>query len=112
MKAEKKMPAQWQKTQYANLFRYKSSGIYFARLRVAGKLVRKSLKTHVITTAKLRLGDLEKEERNSLGSEQSLDNGKLVFADALSVYQQRLEGNANLKKRTVTKKFRRLATGR
>jgi len=36
----KKVLAKPQKTRYANLIR--SSGIYFAHLRVAGKLVRKS----------------------------------------------------------------------
>jgi hypothetical protein len=30
---------------------------------VAGKLIRKSLKTDVLTVAKLRLGDLDKQER-------------------------------------------------
>ena len=45
----------WQKTQLANLIRYVPSGIYYARLRVAGKLIRKSLKTDVLSVAKLRL---------------------------------------------------------
>ena len=35
----------WQKTSYANLIRYVPSGIYYARLRVKGKLIRKSLNT-------------------------------------------------------------------
>jgi hypothetical protein len=30
----------WQKTSYANLIRYVPSGIYYARLRVKGKLIR------------------------------------------------------------------------
>ena len=55
----------WQKTQYANLVRYAPSGIYFARMRVKGKLIRKSLKTDVMTVAKLRLSDMEKFERQS-----------------------------------------------
>ncbi len=37
---------EWQKTQYANLIRYVPSGAYFARIRVHGKLIRKSLKTN------------------------------------------------------------------
>jgi hypothetical protein len=44
----------WQKTQYANLIRYVPSGNYFARLRVNGNLIRKSLKTDVLSVAKLR----------------------------------------------------------
>ena len=51
---------EWQKTQYSNLIRYVPSGTYFARLRVNGNLIRKSLKTDVLSVAKLRLGDLEK----------------------------------------------------
>ena len=53
----------WQKTQYANLFRYEPSGTYFARIRISGKLIRRSLDTTVLSVAKLRLGDLEKQER-------------------------------------------------
>ena len=36
----------WVKTPVANLVRYKPSGIYFARLRIRGKLFRHSLKTN------------------------------------------------------------------
>jgi len=51
----------WQKTAYANLIRYVPSGSYYARLRVKGKLIRRSLNTDLISVAKLRLGDFEKE---------------------------------------------------
>ena len=36
--SETEKESEWQKTPYANLIRYKSSGKYFARLRVRGKL--------------------------------------------------------------------------
>ena len=42
---------EWQKTSYANLIRYVPSGIYYARLRVKGKLIRKSLKTDFLSAA-------------------------------------------------------------
>src|ERR1035441_10114735 len=35
----------WQKTPYTNLIRYKPSQTYFARFRVKGKLIRRTLKT-------------------------------------------------------------------
>jgi hypothetical protein len=35
----------WLKTPCANLIRYQPSGKYFARLRVGGKLIVRSLKT-------------------------------------------------------------------
>src|SRR6266516_3029835 len=44
----------WQKTPYANLVRYAPSGKYFARIRVGGKLIRQSLKTKVLSVAKLK----------------------------------------------------------
>jgi hypothetical protein len=43
------------KTPYPNLIRYKPSGNYFGRVRVNGKLIRRSLETHVLTVAKLKL---------------------------------------------------------
>ena len=46
-KAEAKKLKLWQKTSYANLIRYLPSGMYFLRIRVRGKLIRKSLKTDV-----------------------------------------------------------------
>jgi hypothetical protein len=49
----------WQKSSYANLIRYLPSGMYFCRVRVHGKLVIKSLKTDVLSVAKLRLSDKE-----------------------------------------------------
>jgi hypothetical protein len=52
----------WQPTQYSNLTRYVPSGTFFARMRVAGKLIRQSLKADVLTIAKLRLANLEKNE--------------------------------------------------
>lgn len=64
-KTASKAAALWQKTQFSNLIRYKPSGTYFARVRVKGKLIRKTLKTDTLSVAKLRLGDLEKFERQS-----------------------------------------------
>jgi hypothetical protein len=43
----------WVKTPFANLIHYVPSGTYFARIRVKGKLVRQSLKTDVLSVAKL-----------------------------------------------------------
>jgi integrase len=90
----------WQKTQFANLVRYEPSGIYFARIRVHGKLIRKSLKTDVLTTAKLRLGDLEKFERQSAETQTNATRGKLTFGEALEIYRQRINGAVNLKQRS------------
>jgi hypothetical protein len=70
----------WQKTQFANLVRYVPSGTYYARLRVQGKLVRKSLKTKAISVAKLRLSDLEKRERRLAEHQRPSANGTITLA--------------------------------
>jgi hypothetical protein len=46
----------WLKTPFANPVRYVPSGIYFyfSRIRVRGKLIRRSLKTDTLSAAKLR----------------------------------------------------------
>src|SRR5437867_2892541 len=90
----------WRKSQYANLVRYVPSKTYFARLRVGGKLIRRSLKTSSITTARLRLTDLEKQERTRIESHQNERDGKLTFGEALAIYRRRLKGDPNLKART------------
>jgi integrase len=90
----------WQKTQFANLIRYVPSGIYFARIRVKGKLIRKSLKTDVLTVAKLRLADFEKNERQRAESQIDVAHGKLTFGEALAIYHQRILGDVSLKQRT------------
>lgn len=57
----------WVKTPFANMIRYKPSGIYFARVRIRGKLFRQSLKTNVLSVAKLRLGDFIKDKEEDMG---------------------------------------------
>jgi len=90
----------WQKTPYANLIRYKPSQVYFARIRVRGKLIRRSLKTNVITVAKMRLADLEKCEQQKAQHVQAVTNGKMTFGDALAVFKGRVEASPALKPRS------------
>jgi hypothetical protein len=73
----------WQKTPVANLMRHLQSGNYYARIRVRGKLIWKSLKTDRISVAKLRLGDFHKEERQRAEATKAVARGKMTFADAL-----------------------------
>ncbi|HUB66626.1 MAG TPA: hypothetical protein VL981_03995 [Candidatus Methylacidiphilales bacterium] len=53
----------WENSTVANLVRWKSSKIYFARFKVGGRLVRKSLDTPLLSVARNRLEDLIKQER-------------------------------------------------
>jgi integrase len=77
----------WQPTQYSNLVRYVPSGTFFARLRVAGKLIRQSLKTDVLSIAKLRLADLEKNERESIETRRTASRGRMTFGDCVAVFR-------------------------
>ena len=90
----------WTKTPFANLIRYEPSKVYFARLRVKGKLIRRSLKTSVLTVAKMRLADLEKEERSKVKSQDAVAEGKMTFGDCLEVFKTRLNGDPNAKPKT------------
>jgi integrase len=95
-----KTDARWQKTPVANLVRHVQSGNYYARIRVRGKLIWKSLKTDRISVAKLRLGDFHKEERQRAASQTAVARGKMTFADALQTYRERLTGDQSLKARS------------
>lgn len=99
----------WQKTQFANLIRYVPSGTYYARLRVRGKLICRSLQTDVISVAKLRLGDFEKQERSRSESADTVGRGKMTVADAITTHRQRVAGDASLKPRTKDYHDQRIA---
>ena len=60
-------------------------------------LIRRSLETSSITTAKLRLSDLEKDERQRLETQAPATDGKMTFGEALAVYRKRLDGDVSLK---------------
>jgi integrase len=83
-----------------NLIRYQPSGKYYARIRTGGKLYRESLKTDVLSVAKLRLADLEKSLRQMTERQTEVAKGKMTFGDALNIYQTRIQGDASLKPNT------------
>jgi hypothetical protein len=68
----------WQKTPYANLIRYVPSRTYFARIRIQGELIVRSLKTDSIAVAKLRLADLEEDERQAAEHRDVVATGKIL----------------------------------
>ena len=99
----------WQKTQFSNSIRYTPSGTYFARLRVNGKLIRKALKTDVLSAAKLRQSGFEKVERQGAESRTNVSRGKLTFGEALEIYRQRINGAVTLKQRSKDHSAERIA---
>lgn len=95
--SEEKSPSLWAKSSVANLVRYVPSGIYFARAKVGGKLIRQSLKTDRLTVAQLRLGDLLKEKRARVEASVEAGKGRMTVGDALEIYKKQVEANVSLK---------------
>jgi len=87
----------WQSTQYSNLIRYVPSGVFYARARIDGKLLWKSLKTDVLSVAKLRLADIIKEKREGSASNLAVEGGKMTFGDVLQVFRHRLNAGPDLR---------------
>jgi integrase len=87
----------WVKTPDANLVRYKPSGIYFARVRIRGKLFRQSLLTDVISVARQRLRDFIDDKREEMGDDSAVLTGKMTVADAVAIFRQRLDAQQDIK---------------
>ena len=81
------------------LLQYVSNDNYYGRIRVNGKLIRVSLKTKVWTTAKLRLSDLQKDQRENINK---VDPPK--FSEAVAMFKKELEHDTTLKPQS--KKYR------
>jgi integrase len=90
----------WQTTAIQNLVRYRPSGTYFARFRVGGKLVWKSLKTSTFSVAKQRLPDTLREHRSKLESFAAFADGKMTVSDAADVYLHKVRASLSLKPRS------------
>ena len=87
------------------LLQYVSNDNYYGRIRVNGKLIRESLKTTVWTTAKLRLADLQKDQRENSNKIQIPK-----FADAVELFKSALEHDTSLKPQS--KKYRLWCLGK
>lgn len=92
--------SKWQRTQYTNLIRYEPSGVFFARIRVGGKLIWRSLRTKAISVAKLKLADLEREERTRREAVVQSDAADTTFQTLLEGFLAELEINPQIKPRT------------
>lgn len=77
-----------------NLFRYVPSGTIFARFKIRGKQVRKSLKTPNLELAKNKLAELERNER-AIAHERR--RGKMLFGEALTEHLKSRKCDATLK---------------
>lgn len=87
----------WRATGVQNLMRYQPSGTYFARLKVRGRVIWKSLQTNVFSVAKQRLPDLLRERRLLAQSGTPIHGGKMLVADAANQYLKKIAASASLK---------------
>jgi hypothetical protein len=85
----------WQTTARQNLVRYVPSGTHFARFRVGGKLVWKSLKTATFSVAKQRSPDTLRDHRSKIESFTAFAEGKMTVGDAAEMYLQKVHANAS-----------------
>ena len=69
-----------------NLYRYSTSGTYYAVFRVQGKLIWKSLKTDDRELANRKLKD-EKEKKGRIDA----DAAKMTLSTLLDLYEKRLQ---------------------
>jgi integrase len=96
LQAKRKADTIWVKTPYPNLLRYKPSGTYFGRVRVNGKLIRRSLETHVLTVAKIKLSDFLQDHRRL-----AINKGESVKGEVIiGILKKEIENDHNNKPRT------------
>jgi integrase len=93
---KRKPDTYWAKTPYPNLIRYKPSGTYFGRVRVNGKLIRRSLETHVLTVARLKLSDFLQDHRRLAVNKGQSVKGEVI----IEMLKKEIEGDHNNKPRT------------
>ena len=74
-----------------------------------GNLIRKTLKTDVISIAKLRLADLEKNERESAETRHATTKGKMTFGGCVAIFKAQTEASNLLK--PTSKLYRREVIG-
>ncbi len=78
-----------------HLLQYVSSGSYYGRIKVGGKIIRESLQTNVWTTAKLRLADFLKQQQEKRGRVIAP-----MFSEAVERYTQKLDQDPTIKLRS------------
>jgi integrase len=83
------------------LMQYVSTGSFYARAKIKGKIVRKSLRTKLWTAAQVRLIDFLKDQR-----EKESETVGLTFKEALELYEKALINSTSMKPRS--KEYRRL----
>jgi integrase len=97
----------WERTNVTNLLRNGQSGTYYARVKVNGKEKWRTLKTKVFSVAKLKLGDVERDERSKgvVAAAAALpDGGETVVERFINAYLTRTKNDPALKAATKSRR--------
>ncbi len=97
-----KKPAKtWNPTRCQSIYRHKS-GIYYARLTVNGRKTWRSLRTDLITVARVELGNMIKDEaaRNEVAPSKSTGKRDMTLGGAADLWLQRINDDPARKPRT------------
>jgi integrase len=85
-------------TKVTNLVRAEPGGVYYARAKIRGKIVWRSLETTTFTVAKLRLPDELRKLRDVFPPRAKLEP-KLKFSEAVELYKRQINEDSRLKPR-------------
>jgi len=89
-----------------NLLQYFSTGLYFARLKVNGKLIRRSITANTFEEAKLALHDFVSKETKK----RHITGAPVTFAEARSLYESTTENDHTMS--AQSKRYRRYCVKR
>ncbi|MDX2186723.1 MAG: site-specific integrase [Opitutaceae bacterium] len=90
-------------TKVTNLVRSQESGVYYARAKIRGKLLWRSLETETFSIAKLRLPYTLKKLQEAVPAEIKM-SPKLTFGEAAELYKKAVNEHPRLK--PAAKQFR------
>lgn len=79
-----------------HLLQYISSGTYFARIKLNGKIIRESLETKVWSVAQLRLVDFLKKKQE----DRTATDDQVSFRESVDLFKQKLDHDPSMKKRS------------
>jgi integrase len=79
-----------------------SSGTYFARIKIRGKIIRESLGTEIWSDAQLKLVDFLKEKQSA---KDASEEHKVSFGAAAELFKKRVENDHSMKKRSKGYRF-------
>ena len=102
-----KVRKKWERTNVTNLLRNGQSGTYYARVKVNGKEKWRTLKTKVFSIAKLKMGDVEKEERSKgliATSEALPQGGETTVERFINIYLTRTKDDPALRPATRSRR--------